>query len=191
MIRKHDALMYSVIPIKERNINGVLMLPVVKAVKKHKVMPPIIVLNAGCANHEIPMFLYRMFLAARHGSIVEAKIIHFIHIVHSPSLLAVKSIFRYVIFQKLKVRMVGEHSHAMLCAEVIAARNVNDVIMHAIAEAIEEEEVMKATIVLHFGVSPNRATEELRRLFAIEHSGLIEVKLGDFVGHSVHPFCFC
>ena len=38
----------------------------------------------------IPIFLYRMFLAARHGSIVEAKIIHcihiHIHITHSPSL---------------------------------------------------------------------------------------------------------
>lgn len=87
--------------------------------------------------------------------------------------------------------MVGKHSHAMLRAEVVAARNVNDVIMHAIAEAIEEEEVMKTTIVLHFGVSPNGSAEVLRRLFAIEHGRLIEVKLGDFVGHSVHPFCFC
>ena len=87
--------------------------------------------------------------------------------------------------------MVGKHSHAMLCAEVIAARNVNDIIMHAIAEAIEEEEIMKTTIVLHFGVSPNGSAEVLRRLFAIEHGRLIEVKLGDFVGHGVHPFCFC
>ena len=87
--------------------------------------------------------------------------------------------------------MVGKHSHAMLCAEVIAARNVNDIIMYAIAEAIEEEEVMKAAIILHFGVSPNGVAEVLRRLFTIEHGRLIEVKLGDFVGHSVHPFCFC
>ena len=87
--------------------------------------------------------------------------------------------------------MVGKHGHAMLCAEAIAARNVNGIIMHAIAETIEEEEVMKATIVLHFGVSPNGSAEVLRRLFAIEHGGLVEVKLGDFVGHSVHPFCFC
>ena len=87
--------------------------------------------------------------------------------------------------------MVGKHSHAMLCAEVIAARNVNGIVMYAIAEAIEEEEIMKATIVLHFGVSSNGSAEVLRRLFAIEHGRLIEVKLRDFVGHSVHPFCFC
>ena len=87
--------------------------------------------------------------------------------------------------------MVGKHGHAMLCAKVITTRNVNGIIMYAIAEAIEEEKIMKATIVLHFGVSPNGSAEVLRRLFAIEHGRLIEVKLGDFVGHSVHPFCFC
>ena len=87
--------------------------------------------------------------------------------------------------------MVGKHSHAMLRAEVITARNVNDIIMYAIAETIEEEEIMKTTIILHFGVSPNGSAEVLRGLFAIEHGGLVEVKLGDFVGHNVHPFCFC
>ena len=87
--------------------------------------------------------------------------------------------------------MVGKHSHAMLCAEVVAARNVNGIIMHAVAKTVEEEEIMKTTIILHFGVSPNGIAEILRGLFAIEHGRLIEVKLRDFVGHSIHPFCFC
>ena len=87
--------------------------------------------------------------------------------------------------------MVGEHGHAVSCSKVIITRDVNNIVMHAIAETIEEEKIMEATIILHLGVSPNRAAEELRRLFAIEHGRLVKVKLRDFVGHGVHPFCFC
>ena len=202
MIGKHVALMHFAIPINERNENSVLALIVVKAVNKYKVMPPIIVLDVDGANHNIPIFFHTVFLAAWHGGVIEAKLIHFIHIhiTHSPSLSftlsiahssqIVKLIFRYVIFQKLKVGMVGEHGHAMVCAKIIIARDVNNIVMHAIAETIEEKEIMKAAIVLHFGVSPNGSAKVLRRLFAIEHGGLVKVKRGDFVSHSVHPFCF-
>ena len=86
--------------------------------------------------------------------------------------------------------MVGEHGHTMSCSKVIIARDVNNVVMHAITEAIEEKEIMKAAIILHLGVSPNRATEELRRLFAVEHGRLVKVKLRDFVGHGVQSFLF-